>query len=149
MTFSQSFTDLGPRALMALMLVMSLTLTGCISKSKAQAHVRAAYLAGQRDAVAHMNQQQTGDTGGGSIDVSEPSNVTFIGPVENPIVPWTDGLTLARAILTAVYQSQQDPVMILIKRSNEEVQIQPSRLLNGGDFPLRPGDIVELQLPEQ
>jgi hypothetical protein len=77
------------------------------------------------------------------------SNITFIGPVENPVVPWTPGLTLAKAILTAVYHSTSDPVMITLRRANEEIQIDPTRLLNGNDYPLRPGDVVHFQLPAQ
>lgn len=114
-----------------------ITLTGCVSKSAAQAQARLAYLAGQRDAIAQMNQQ-----------TSHIGNVTFIGPVRNAIVPWQEGLTLGKAILSAVYESQTDPTLILIRRSTEEIEVDPARLLGGTDFPLKPGDVVQFKLPE-
>ncbi|HYG22626.1 MAG TPA: hypothetical protein VEH04_07590 [Verrucomicrobiae bacterium] len=134
--------------LAAFLICGSSILSGCMSKSAAQAHARAAYLAGQRDAIAQLNQQQPSDTTQ-SVVPNLPSNVTFIGPVEHPVVAWRTGLTLAQAILGAVYQSDLDPVMILIRRSNEEIRIEPSRLLNGTDIPLRPGDIVFIQMPAE
>lgn len=124
-------------------------LTGCVSRSTADTHARAAYLAGQRDAIAQMNQgQQPAGTNTVGAFQNLPSNVTLIGPVEHPIVPWQDGLTLASAIVNAVYASPVDPTVIIIRRSNEEIQVDPARLLSGSDFPLRPGDIVHLQLPK-
>ena len=117
-------------------LIAALALTGCVSKTSAQAQARLAYLAGQRDAIAQMNQQS-----------SQIGNVTFIGPVKNAIVPWQEGLTLGKAILSAVYESQTDPTMIFIRRSTEEIEVDPSRLLGGTDFPLKPGDVIQFQLP--
>jgi hypothetical protein len=128
-----------------LLLTATLCISGCVSKAKAQAQARAAYLAGQRDALAQMNQHQPDASG----VIDEPANVSFIGPVENSSVPWTDGLTLGKAILSAVYKSQIDPTMILITRPNEQIQIDPSRLLSGNDYPLKPGDIVQFQMPQQ
>lgn len=122
--------------------------TGCVSKKVAAAQARAAYLAGQRDAMAQM-VQSSGSSGTVPQNPGAASNVTFIGPVENPIVPWSNGLTLARAIVTAVYHSQTDPTLIIVKRAHQEIQIEPSRLLNGGDFPLLPDDIIQFQLPPQ
>ena len=127
------------------LLIAPLYVSGCVSKAKAQAQARAAYLAGQRDALAQMNQHQPG----ASSVTNELANVSFIGPVENPTVPWTEGLTLGKAILSAVYKSQIDPTMILITRPNEQIQIDPSRLLSGNDYPLKPGDIIQFQLPQQ
>jgi hypothetical protein len=134
------------RILSALLLVAATCcVSGCVSKSKAQAQARAAYLAGQRDAIAQMNPHQTGSTN----ELEAPADVTFIGPVETPKVPWTEGLTLAKAILQAVYKSQIDPTMILIIRPNEQIQIDPARLLSGNDYPLKPGDVVQFQMPQQ
>jgi hypothetical protein len=111
--------------------------TGCVSKATSEARVRGAYLAGQRDAMANMLQQKPGQT----------NSVTFIGPVNHPVVPWSEGLTLAKAILSAVYNSQTDPAMIIIRRPTEQIQVDPKRLLDGGDFPLKPGDVIQFQLP--
>lgn len=142
MKFSFAFVTLA----MAAVLVS----TGCVSKKVAAAQARAAYLAGQRDAMAQVVQQTPSEVGVDQTpDLAALTNVTFLGPVENPIVPWTKGLTLARAIVIAVYHSPLDPTMIVIKRPHQEIQIEPSRLLNGGDFPLLPGDIVQFKLPPQ
>lgn len=121
-------------AVAAMILVFA---TGCVSKSTAQARAREAYLAGQRDAMASVLEQKSGQT----------NSVTFIGPVNHPVVPWSEGLTLAKAILSAVYNSQTDPAMIIIRRPTEQIQVDPKRLLDGGDFPLKPGDVVQFQLP--
>jgi hypothetical protein len=126
-----------PRSLFTFtFLTTALSLAGCVSKSTAQSQARLAYLAGQRDAIAQMNQQS-----------SQVGNVTFIGPVKNAIVPWQEGLTLGKAILSAVYESQTDPTLIFIRRSTEEIEVDPARLLSGTDFQLKPGDVVQFQLP--
>lgn len=109
-------------------------LTGCVSKSKAEAQARMAYLAGQQAAFMQMQQQQ-----------ARGPSVTFIGPVQNPIVKWSEGLALSRAIVNAVYQAGTDPKNIVIRRNGQEIQFDPKRLLRGEDFPLEAGDIIELQ----
>ena len=72
------------------LLLLSLAASGCVSRTKVQAEVRAAYLAGQRDAYAHMAADQR-------------TSIKVFGPVQNPEVPWVEGLTLAQAIATANY----------------------------------------------
>jgi hypothetical protein len=116
-----------------LLLPFVLLATGCVSKSKAEAQARMAYLAGQQAAYAQMQQQ-----------ARNPS-VTFVGPVQNPTVPWSEGLTLGRAIVTSVYSSPTDPANIVIRRHGQEILFDPKRLLRGEDFPLESGDIVELR----
>jgi hypothetical protein len=116
---------------LAITFLLAAVLTGCVTKSAAREQARRAYLAGQRDAIARS------------------TSVTFFGPVNNPVVPWTDGLTLARAILQAVYNSEKDPTVIIIRRSGEEIQVDPTRLLSGDDFPLKGGDMIELRLPPE
>lgn len=116
----------------ALILSVSQVFSGCVSKSAAQAQARIAYLAGQRDALMRMQEQQR-----------NPS-VTFIGPLNNPVVPWSDGLTLSRAIVSAGYNAPANPKMIIIRRSGQEIQIDPKRLLAGEDFPVQSGDMVEI-----
>ena len=135
--------------LTALAMVAVLASAGCVSKKVAAAQARAAYLAGQRDAMAQIVQQSASGVAEPSPDLAAITNITFAGPVENPVVPWSNGLTLAKAIVAAVYHSAVDPTMIVIKRAHQEIQIEPSRLLNGGDFPLLPGDVIQFQLPPQ
>jgi hypothetical protein len=120
---------------MALLAATVLALTGCTLKSTANEQVRLAYMAGQRDALAQMQGQSRG------------GSVTFVGPVNNRVVAWSQGFTLAKAIVDAGYNSQIDPLEIVIHRTNSVIQIDPKRLLSGDDFPLQPGDIVEFQLP--
>jgi hypothetical protein len=107
--------------------------TGCVSKFKAEAQVRMAYLAGQQAAFQQVQQQQNRGPG-----------VTLIGPVQNPLVNWTEGLTLSRAIVVAVYTAPADPKTIVIRRNGKEIPVDPKRLLNGDDVPLESGDIVQL-----
>ncbi len=123
--------------LFALTATVPFLCAGCVSKSKAQAQVRLAYLAGQRDAFAQMQQQQ-----------ADP-DIKFTGPVNNRAVKWYQGLTLAKAILAAGYNSSIDPQFIIIRRTGQEIQLDPKRLLNGDDIPLQAGDTVEFRMPEQ
>jgi hypothetical protein len=109
-------------------------LGGCVTKSKAEAQARLAYLAGQRQAALEWQQ------------ASPRSNVIFIGPVHRPVVDWSEGLTLSQAIVNAGYAAPKDPKTIIIRRSRQELRIDAKRLLQGEDFPLQPGDIIELEL---
>jgi len=102
---------------------------GCVTKSKANAQARAAYLAGQN---AALRQQQTAAT------------VTVIGPVQNHDVPWVEGLTLVQAIATARYVGEHDPKEIILTREGESAKIPPRKLLNGADVPLEPGDTIAI-----
>ena len=115
-------------------------LSGCVSKSKADAQARMAYLAGQNAAMAQARMQQQQQM----QQLAEP-HVTVVGAVRNPIVAWSQDLTLARALVVAGYDSQDDPTAILIHRGEQEIQVDPQRLLNGEDFPLESGDIVQIQ----
>ena len=71
--------------------------------------------------------------------------VTVVGPVKTPSLPWTEGLTLAKAIVNAGYQSLTDPRQIMIVRNGQAVPVDPKSLLAGQDVPLLPGDMVVLQ----
>jgi hypothetical protein len=112
-------------------LLAALSLCGCVSKTKVQAEVRAAYAAGQRDAYAH-------------IAATQRMNIKVFGPVQNPEVPWVEGLTLAQAIATANYTARGNPQEILLLRRGENASIDPHDLLNGHDVPLEPGDTITL-----
>jgi len=105
---------------------------GCGTHSPSQADVRAAYLAGQRDAYAR-------------IAATQHTDVVVIGPVQNPEVQWTEGLTPAQAIVAANYTGQGNPQEITLTRQGETTPIDPKDLLNGHDVPLQPGDTITLR----
>jgi hypothetical protein len=108
---------------------------GCVSKSKADAKARAAYIAGQQQAIMRMQQAQTQGQG---------PCVTVNGEVRNHVVPWADGMTLAKALLAADYLGTADPGQILIVHNGVATRVEPRQLLSGVDIPLQPGDIVQL-----
>jgi hypothetical protein len=64
--------------------------------------------------------------------------------VQNPDVPWVEGLTLAQAIATANYLGQHDPKEIIITRQGENAILAPKMLLYGHDVPLEPGDTITI-----
>jgi len=105
---------------------------GCVTKSKADAQVREAYLAGQNAALRQQQAQ------------AQAPGVTVIGPVQNPDVPWVEGLTLTQAIATAKYLGQHDPKEIILTRQGESAKLAPKMLLNGADVPLEPGDTITI-----
>ena len=114
-------------------LVSCVALAGCVTKAHADARVREAYLAGQRDALARLQQAQ----------VQGPS-VTINGPVRNPVLLWTPRLTLSQAILVADYQGPGDPIEIIVVRNGRGSRFTVQDLLRGQDVPLAPGDVVQL-----
>jgi len=111
-------------------LLMPLLISGCVSKGKAEAQARAAFLAGQQQAAQQM--QALGPT------------VSIMGPVKNKLIPWTAGLTLAQAVVAAQYYGAKDPTEITIIRDGEQIRVDPHRLLGGEDLPLQPRDVVAL-----
>lgn len=104
--------------------------TGCVSKSKADAQARAAYIAGQQAAYQSMGQTMT--------------DVVVLGDVQKHEVPWVSGLTLAQALATATYTGTHDPQSIILKRNSVETPFDPKQLLSGKDVPLQPGDIISV-----
>ena len=107
-------------------------LCGCVSKSKAKLQAQAAFTAGQQETLMRLQQ------------VRGPS-ITFSGPVRNPFVPWTPDLTLARAIIAAVYFGAQDPSHITLFRHGQQIPVDPGTLLQGEDVPLEAGDIIKIE----
>lgn len=75
----------------------------------------------------------------------QSQSVTVIGPVQNSLVPWVDGLTLAQAIATAKYVGPSAPQKIIITRRGQQASLDASVLLRGVKVPLKPGDIVEVR----
>ena len=113
-------------------LLVALGSAGCTSNSNAKAQARQAFLAGQQQALARMLQ-------------AGAPNVTVLGPVHNPIMPWTEDLTLAKAIVAAGYYGRTDPKGIVIHRNGQDMPIDPKQLLSGEDMLLQAGDVVEVR----
>lgn len=112
-------------------LLIGLAAAGCVSKSTANAQARAAYLAGQRDA---MSQALKG-----------PS-VGIIGNVKNAVIPWTPELTLAKALIAAEYRGATDPGEIIVSRPGQPaLHVRAQQLLQGQDMPLQAGDQIEIR----
>ena len=120
-------------AFLAFAFSLAALLSGCVTKSKAEAQARMAYLAGQRQAALQWQQTSPG------------SGVIFVGPVHQPLVTWSEGLMLSQAIVNAGYYAAADPRRIILRREGQEIQVDPKRLLQGEDVPLQPGDIIELE----
>jgi hypothetical protein len=103
-----------------------------LSCAKSKVNPSNAFLEGQQRAWTGQQQNQ------------EPA-VFFRGVVRNPRVPWTEGLTLARALLAAEYTGTLDPTRIRITREGTTYVVDVKRLLRGQDDPLlQPGDLVEV-----
>lgn len=116
-----------------MLLLASLVLAGCESRKTADMRARDAYMTGQMQATRQMQSQQ-------------PPEVFVRGSVRNPVVAWTDGLTLANAIVTADYTGFMNPVVVRVVRNGlVAVEMKGVDLLHGQDAPLQPGDIVVLQ----
>jgi len=119
------------KVLIALTAFVLLAAAGCTTRSKARAEAQAAYQAGQQQTFAQMAEARR-------------INIRFIGPVRHAEIIWADGLTLAQAIATADYWDARDPRVVTIVRQRERINVSPRDLLNGKDWPLEPGDTVEM-----
>ena len=129
--------------LASLILAMALTAFGCAGhKEKTDEQLRRAYAAGAAAARMQMEQSQTQQP---QIPPSGDPQVRILGAVKNPVLLWSEGLTLARALVLAEYQRNSPPSSITILRNNQPMQIDPQAILNGADYPLFPGDIVYIQ----
>jgi hypothetical protein len=125
---------------------------GCVSKSKADAEARAAYLAGQRDqmqrqAAAQAQAQTQVQTQAVSSAQDHSPAVMIQGPVQNNTIPWVPGLTLLKALAAAQYTGAADPAAIIIVRAGRGTQYDPKRLLDGEDRDpsLQPQDVIVLR----
>jgi hypothetical protein len=75
----------------------------------------------------------------------EPS-VFFTGNVRNPVVPFTEGLTLSRAYLLAGYQGGSVPALIAVMRQGQAaVMVETRTLFRGQDMLLEAGDRIEIR----
>jgi len=118
----------------SVILLLALVATGCTSKATARLQEQNAYLAGQ-NLVLQQQQAQA---------AAQMAGVRIVGAVQNPNVPWVTGLTLAQAVATANYIGADEPTQIIITRQGESATLDPKLLLNGADFPLEIGDVIEL-----
>jgi len=111
--------------------LLAISLTGCTTKSEAKAQARAAYAAGQQQALERALQSR--------------NSVTILGPVRNPLVPWTEDLTLAKALVAADYYPKTNPREIFIVRQGRAIPVDVNHLLGGEDVPLQAGDVVNIR----
>jgi hypothetical protein len=76
-----------------------------------------------------------------------PAAVVWIrGDVKHEVVPWTEDLTLARAIVAAEYKGLGDPHAIFVVRHGQTYKISPRELLRGRDDPpLEAGDMIVIE----
>ncbi len=109
----------------------TLVLAGCTTKSKARHQTQSAYFAGQQQAYAQVQEARR-------------LNVRFVGYVLHPEVQWVEGLTLAQAIAIADYPDRRTPSEIVIVRQRGRFTVDPKSLLHGEDYPLEPGDTIEI-----
>ena len=103
------------------------TCCACTTESRARKDADEAFKAGQQSA--------------------QPAAVViFRGFVRKTVVPWTESLTLAEALLQAEYTGFWDPRSITITRQGEVYRINPKRLVSGQENPtLEPGDVVDVE----
>jgi hypothetical protein len=114
----------------ALLAILMMAPAGCVTKSRERLEAQKAYVAGQQEAMTQSRPQ--------------PQIVTVTGPVRKSIIPWTEGLTLVQAYTAAQYTGYIRPRLIRITSGGETAEIKFSLLLNGGDMPLEPGDLIEV-----
>jgi hypothetical protein len=118
------------RQVVVILLVVSLA--GCVSKKEAELKAQQAYMAGQAQAAKQWQSQR-------------PPEVVVRGPVRNPVLPWTEGLTLAKAIVDADYTGFMNPILVRVIRNGVMIEeMKGIDLLHGRDVPLEPGDIVDI-----
>jgi hypothetical protein len=124
-----------PLILLVATMALSLALLpGCVSKARAQAQARAAFVAGEQQAMQNIEKlRYPGPT------------ISVVGPVQNPVLPWSNGLTLDRAVVDARYLGPIDPTQILVVRSGQATPYDPKALLKGQDVPLQPRDVVVIK----
>ena len=118
--------------------VLALAVAGCTTKTAARQQAQTAYFSGQTQALQTQLAAQK--------PAPAPGNtVAILGPVKVAALAWTPDLTLARTIFAAEYIPAGEPSQITIVRTGQEIPVNPAVLLNGGDIPVLPGDVVELK----
>ena len=115
----------------ALALLIAMLFCGCVTQSRADARVKAAYIAGQKTAFA-------------ATGANPETSIAVTGPVRHPRVPWVAGLTLVQAIATADYTGRHNPKEITITRHGQPLSVDPDTMLHGQVVLLEPGDAITL-----
>lgn len=120
-----------------MLLLLCLALAGCAgNNTKTREQIQHAYAAGME--AGKLQAQQQAQSG-----VPE---VKFRGHVRNPVVLWTDGLTLAKALVQAEYLEQTTPTAITIYRNGQAMRVDLQSFLAGQeDYPLFAGDMIVIQ----
>jgi|SRR6185436_9702961 len=78
--------------------------------------------------------------------IDQRTHVTIQGQVRNPVIPWTQDLTLSQALVMGDYFGERDPQSIVIFRGDKAIFVETRQLLGGvKDPPLLPGDTIELR----
>ena len=117
---------------------LTLATSGCTTKSAARQQAQTAYFAGQTQALqTQLAAQKPAPAPGNTVAIRGPVMVTALA--------WTSDLTLAKTIFAAEYIPAGEPSQITIVRAGQEIPVSPAVLLNGGDIPVLPGDVVELK----
>ena len=70
--------------------------------------------------------------------------VRIRGEVRNPIIPWSENLTLAGALVEADYVGRWDPLSVTVTRGRKVQRFSASALLSGKDMFLEPGDLIQI-----
>ena len=127
----------------AILLLGVAVFSGCVTKERAEADSRAAFFAGQASAMGQMRLQTATP---GAPAPANSAVVTILGPVKNRTVPWTEDLTLVRALVAAEYIGSTELFSISVARGGKEIPVSPQRLLNGSIDPiLEAGDVISLR----
>jgi hypothetical protein len=126
-----SEANLAARLWMKCLLAAVILCGGCANEEVIRAREQAAFEAGRAQALA---QQQ------------KPT-VTVIGNVAHPQIEWTEGLTLARALIAAEWRGRNDPRTIVVRRPNATFNIVTADLFRDQDEGpvLQSGDVIELR----
>jgi hypothetical protein len=66
------------------------------------------------------------------------------GDVRNRIIPWSEDLTLAGALVEANYIGRWDPLSVTVTRGRKVQRFSAARLLSGVDIFLEPGDVIDI-----
>ena len=70
--------------------------------------------------------------------------VHVYGDVRNRVIPWSENLTLAAALVEADYIGRWDPLSVTVTRGRKVERFSASRLLSGADTFLEPGDRIDI-----
>lgn len=108
--------------------------TGCVSRKEAALQQEHAYAQGRQQALVFQQTQPA------------PRQVFFRGAIRKPILEWSEGMTLAEGILEAEYSGRRAPRHVQIRSwQGELIEVDARTLLDGDDYLLEAGDIVEVR----